>query len=130
VTGTDFPQQHFRTSGPSLSASRISPRIGLLAATIFCFGQVSGCGGGFFRTGIRQRASRFVESGEHAYYALAPPRVREFSVAVPATGGERREQATIETAWGAQIGVLDHRILSQPGKAQLAAEPRAGPASP
>ena len=64
MTGTDFPQQHFRTSGPGLSASRIIPRIGLLAATIFCFGQVSGCGGGFFRTGIRQRASRFVESGE------------------------------------------------------------------
>jgi hypothetical protein len=33
------------------------------------------------------------------------------AVAGPATGGERLEQATIEIAWGAQIGVLDHRVL-------------------
>jgi hypothetical protein len=33
------------------------------------------------------------------------------------------EQASVETARRAQIGVLDHRVLSQPGKAQSSSQP-------
>src|SRR6185437_2910034 len=45
------------------------------------------------------------------------------AVADPATGGQRLEQAPIEPAWRTQVGVLDHRVLSQAGQAQSSTEP-------
>ncbi len=45
------------------------------------------------------------------------------AVADPATGGERLEQTAVETARRAQIGVLDHRVLSQSGEVQPSTEP-------
>src|ERR1700712_4250676 len=44
------------------------------------------------------------------------------AVADPATGGKRLEQTAVETARCAQIGVLDHRVLSQSGEVQPSAE--------
>ena len=41
----------------------------------------------------------------------------------PGAGSKRLEQTAVETARRAQIGVLDHRVLSQPGEVQPSAEP-------
>ena len=45
------------------------------------------------------------------------------AVADPATRRKRLEQASVETTRRAQIGVLDDRVLSQPGEVQPSAEP-------
>ena len=48
-------------------------------------------------------------------------------LADPGAGGELLEQATIEPARRAQIGVLDHCVLAQPGLTQPASETLALP---
>src|SRR5208283_2433400 len=45
------------------------------------------------------------------------------AVADPAAGGEGLEQAAVQTAWGAEVGVLDHRGLTQSRVAEPSAQP-------
>jgi len=44
-------------------------------------------------------------------------------VANPVAGCEFVEQRTVQAARGAEVGVLDHRVLAQPGQAQSSAKP-------
>ena len=45
------------------------------------------------------------------------------AVTDPVTAGEFVEQGAVQAARRAEVGVLDHRVLAQPGLAQPPAEP-------